>query len=119
MGKTQTVLYDPVKYLDTAEDIVTYIDVLLEDGDVRLFEAALMKEIVPAIKRYGVSVDDIERLLDRVARQNDYVRERVGHILASCWRAARERRQERDQSVSQSPKDVSRQGVFSGSGVGV
>ena len=32
MGKTQTVLYDPVKYLDTAEDIVTYIDVLLRDG---------------------------------------------------------------------------------------
>ena len=116
MGKTQTVLYDPVKYLDTAEDIVTYIDVLLEDGDVRLFEAALMKEIVPAIKRYGVSVDDIERLLERVARQNDYVRERVGHILASCWRAA-ERKQERDQSVSQSPKDVSRRGVFSGVGV--
>ena len=117
MGKTQTVLYDPVKYLDTAEDIVTYIDVLLEDGDVRLFEAALMKEIVPAIKRYGVSVDDIERLLDRVARQNGYVRERVGHILASCWRAAHDRRQERDQSVSQSPKDVSRQSVFSGVGV--
>lgn len=117
MGKTQTVLYDPVKYLDTAEDIVTYIDVLLEDGDVRLFEAALMKEIVPAIKRYGVYVDDIARLLERVARQNDYVRERVGHILASCWRAARERKQERNQSVSQSPKDVSRRGVFSGVGV--
>ena len=99
MGKTQTVLYDPVKYLDTAEDIVTYIDVLLEDGDVRLFKAALMKEIVPAITRYGVSVDDIEHLLEVVAKQNDYVRERVGHILASCWSAARERRQERDQMI--------------------
>ena len=96
MGKTQTVLYDPVKYLDTAEDIVTYIDVLLEDGDVRLFEAALMKEILPAIKRYGVSVDDVERLLERVAKQNDCVRERVGHILASCWRAARKKRREID-----------------------
>ena len=91
MGKTQTVLYDPVKYLDTAEDIVTYIDVLLEDGDVRLFEAALMKEIVPAIKRYGISVDDIEHLLEVVAKQNDYVRERVGHILAVCRQVSGER----------------------------
>ena len=42
---------------------------------MRLFKVVLEKDIVLAIERYGISVDDIERVLERVARQHDYVRE--------------------------------------------
>ena len=84
MKKTKIKPWDPIAYLDTAEDIVEYIDVLLEDEDVRLFKVALRKQIVLAIERYGISVDDIERVLERVARQHDYVREHVDYILAVC-----------------------------------
>ena len=84
MEKTKIKPWDPIAYLDTAEDIVVYLDVLLEEGDMSLFEAVLKKDIVLAIERYGISVDDIERVLERVARQHDYVREHVDYILAVC-----------------------------------
>ena len=84
MGKKKILPWDPIKGLDTAEDIVIYLDVLLEEGDMRLFKVVLEKDIVLAIERYGISVDDIERVLERVARQHDYVREHVDYILAVC-----------------------------------
>jgi len=112
MGKTQPEPYDPLFGLDTPEDIVEYIDVLLEDGDVPLFKAALTKEIVPAIKKYDIDMNEVEHILEHFASQRAYIREHVGHILAVCWKASRER----DQSVSQplSSSAVSKRESYSG-----
>lgn len=52
MAKVKLKPWDSSIFLQTAQDIVEYIDVLLEDGDVPLFKAVLEDEIVRAIKRY-------------------------------------------------------------------
>ena len=41
MAKTQTRPWDPAEHLETEEDMAAYLNVALEDGDLRLITAAL------------------------------------------------------------------------------
>ena len=41
MAKTQTRPWDPAEHLETEEDMVAYLNVALEDGDLSLIVAAL------------------------------------------------------------------------------
>ena len=41
MKKTQTRPWDPAEHLETEEDMVAYLNVALEDGDMSLIMAAL------------------------------------------------------------------------------
>ncbi len=41
MAKTQTQLWDAANHLETREDIATYLEAALEDGDPALIAAAL------------------------------------------------------------------------------
>lgn len=114
MAKVKLKPWDSSIFLKTANDIVEYIDVLLEDGDVPLFMAVLEDEIVRAIKRYGILVSDIERELECVASQRDYVREYVDDILSVCWWASRENGENRRGSHPSLSRDVSRQDAVAG-----
>ena len=41
MGKTQTRPWDPAEHLTTEEDMAAYLNVALEEGDLRLIMASL------------------------------------------------------------------------------
>ncbi len=41
MEKTHTMPWDPAEHLETEEDMVAYLNVALEDGDLRLIMATL------------------------------------------------------------------------------
>lgn len=114
MAKVKLKSWDSSIFLRTAKDIVGYIDVLLEDGEVDLFKAVLEDEIVRAIKRYGIDVNDIKRELDRVASQRDYVREHVDDILSACWRASREEGENRRVSRPSLSRGISRRDAVPG-----
>jgi probable addiction module antidote protein len=41
MAKTATTVWDPAEHLDTEEDMATYLEAALEEGDSALIAAAL------------------------------------------------------------------------------
>ena len=114
MAKVKVKSWDSSIFLRTAEDIVGYIDVLLEDGEVDLFKAVLEDEIARAMKRYGIDVDDMKRELERVASQRDYVREHVDDILFTCRRASREDGENRRVSRPALSREIPRRDAVTG-----
>ena len=41
MARTQTLPWDPAEHLETEEDMAAYLNVALEEGDLRLIMATL------------------------------------------------------------------------------
>ena len=70
MAKTRTRPWDPIRGLDTAEEIVGYVDEALALDDLQLFEVVL-KDIGRVAERYKVQKEDIIRVVERVAIESE------------------------------------------------
>ena len=83
MAKTQTRPWDPIRGLDTAEEIVGYIDEALALDDLQLFEIVL-KDIGCAVERYKVQKEDIIRVVEHVAIESEKVQKHKDRIVEAC-----------------------------------
>ena len=63
MAKTHVLPWDPVDDLETAEEIVGYVEVAFEEGDPRLI---------------GVVLEDLVRGFDRAVIERGFRREHCG-----------------------------------------
>lgn len=83
MAKTRTRPWDPIRGLDTAEEIVGYVDEALALDDLQLFEVVL-KDIGRAVERYKVQKEDIIRVVERVAIESEKVQKHKDRIVEAC-----------------------------------
>ena len=81
-GRTKTRPWDPVEYLETADDAIAYLEAAFEDGDPRVIAAALGD----VARRQGMtSVAAKARLRQRKLVQGAFARRKSG----LCNRAQR------------------------------
>ena len=79
MAKTQMRPWDPIRGLDTAEEIVGYVDAVLALDDLQLFEVVL-KDIGRAVERYKIQKEDIIRVVEHVAIESEKVQKHKDRI---------------------------------------
>ena len=88
MAKTHVSPWDPVDDLETAEEIVGYVEVAFEDGDPRLI-GAVLEDVVRAIERYGIVLEDLVCGFDRAVIERGFRREHADRVIKACQKFSR------------------------------
>ncbi len=87
MGKKKILPWDPIKGLETAEDIVVYLEVVVDEGDLRLLKAVL-GDILIAIKRYSIALEDMVRERERIAIRRPDILKYMDQILVKSYQVS-------------------------------
>ena len=87
MGKKKILPWDPIKGLETAEDIVVYLEVVVDEGDLRLLKAVL-GDILIAIKRYSIALEDMIRERERIAIRRPDILKYMDQILVKSYQVS-------------------------------
>lgn len=88
MAKTHVFPWDPVDDLETAEEIVGYVEVAFEDGDPRLI-GAVLEDLVRAVKRYDIALEDLVKAFDRAVIERGFRREHADRVIETCQKFSR------------------------------
>ena len=84
MGKKKLLTWDPIKGLETAEDIVVYLEVVVDEGDLRLLKAVL-GDILIAIKRYRIALEDMVRERERMVIRRPDILKYMDQIIVKSY----------------------------------
>ncbi len=83
MAKTQVFQWDPVDDLETAAEIVGYVEVAFEDGDSHLI-GAVLEDVVRAVERYDIALEDLVKALERAVIERGFRREHADRVIETC-----------------------------------
>ena len=84
MAKTRTMPWDPIEGLETAKDIVVYLEIVVDEGDLRLLKAVL-GDILIAIKRYGIALEDMVRERERLVIRRPDILKYMDRIIVKSY----------------------------------
>ena len=84
MGKKKLLPWDPIKGLETAEDIVVYLEVVVDEGDLRLLKSVL-GDILIAIKRYSIALEDMVRERERMVIRRPDILKYMDQIIVKSY----------------------------------
>ena len=88
MAKTQVFQWDPVDDLETVAEIVGYVEVAFEDGDPHLIRAVL-EDVVRAVKRYDIALEDLVKALERAVIERGFCREHADRVIKTCQKLSK------------------------------
>lgn len=84
MKKKKMLPWDPIEGLETAEDIAVYLEVVVDEDDLRLLKAVL-GDILIAIKRYSIALEDMVRERERIAIRRPEILKYMDRILVKSY----------------------------------
>ncbi len=84
MDKKKLLPWDPIKGLETAEDIAVYLEVVVDEGDLRLLKAVL-GDILIAIKRYRIALEDMVRERERMVIRRPDILKYMDQIIVKSY----------------------------------
>ena len=84
MVKKKILPWDPIKGLETAEDIAIYLEVVVDEGDLRLLKAVL-GDILIAIKRYSIALEDMVRERERMVIRRPDILKYMDQIIVKSY----------------------------------